>query len=78
MLYFGNLSQDGKGDPDNDGLTNAEEYAAGQVHADHPGRGRAAASDVTLEQGNRSNQDYDEQAVFSRMQSLFDRLAKAQ
>ena len=28
-LYFGNLNQDAKGDPDNDGLTNAEEFAAG-------------------------------------------------
>ncbi len=28
-LYFGNLSQDGNGDPDNDGLSNADGYALG-------------------------------------------------
>jgi hypothetical protein len=28
-LYFGNLDQTGSGDPDNDGLTNAEEFALG-------------------------------------------------
>ncbi len=34
LLYFGNLNQNGSGDPDGDGRTNAEEFAAGTAPND--------------------------------------------
>jgi hypothetical protein len=50
MLYFGNLNQGPNDDPDNDGLTNAEEYKHGTnpLLADTDGDGLTDGEEITL------------------------------
>lgn len=61
LLFFGNLDQKASGDPDNDGLTNEQEFAANSnpTKADSDGDGLSDGDEVKLYKSNPTKKDSD-------------------